>query len=202
MIDCVVDFVGCDIDELFFGFVLYELLYLLFVLLLFFDWMYDFEWFENLVKGDFEIDYMDEKIFVQNYYFWMICEGGIDDIIVWVIKEYYYGMIFEVDCCIGCLFDVVEVCDDVDNIFICFFLDYGEFFGDYCGWEKLLFFELLCCVLFFVSWFVEFLVGECCDDFVLFIDLFGIVMIVVDDQEFCDGVDVFGMIWGDVEFCE
>ncbi|SFL33585.1 choline-sulfatase [Halogranum rubrum] len=199
MTDRAVECIERESEEPFFGLVSYEPPHPPFAPSAPFDRMYDPDRLSNPVKGDPDVDHMDEKIPAQNDHFWTTRDGGIDDTIVRVIKAYYYGMISEVDRHIGRLIDAVEGREDGDNTLVCFFSDHGELLGDHRGWEKSSFFESSCRVPFLVSWPAELPRGERRDDLVTLTDLFGIATTAAGEPNLRDGVDVLGVIRGDAE---
>ena len=114
-----------------------------------FNRMYDPDRMPDPVRGDPEMDHMDEQITWMNYAIWA---EDINDPHARVLKARYYGEISYIDECLGRILDAVEARDDADNTLICLFSDHGDHLGDHRAWQKESFFEAACRIPFLVSW--------------------------------------------------
>lgn len=160
-----------------------------------FNRMYDPDRMPNPVKGDKEADLMDQQIPMMNDIIWA---EDINDSHARVLKARYYGEISYIDDCLGRILDAVDSRDDADNTVICFFADHGDHMGDHHGWQKESFFEGSAHVPFLVSWPTRLAKGETRDELVCLADLFGIATGAAGATEIRDGIDVLGMVAGEV----
>lgn len=158
-----------------------------------FNRMYDPDRMANPIKGDLQIDHMDEQIPWMNHAIWA---EDINDAHARVLKARYYGEITYIDQCLGRILDAVQERDDADNTLICFFSDHGDHLGDHHAWQKESFFEASCHVPFLVSWPVRLKRNVSCDELVCLSDLFGIATTAAGAAEVRDGIDVLGMLNG------
>ena len=161
-----------------------------------FNRMYDPDRMPNPIQGDVAIDHMDEQIPWMNYAIWA---EDINDAHARVLKARYYGEISYIDHCLGRILDAIEQRDDADNTLICFFADHGDHLGDHHGWQKESFFEAACHVPFLLSWPAHLPQGVRRDDLVCLTDLFGIATTAAGAPEVREGMDLLGMLDGNVE---
>lgn len=161
-----------------------------------FNRIYDPDCMPNPIRGDKELDHMDEQIPWMNYRIWA---DDISDSRARVLKARYYGEITYIDHCIDHILDAVESRSDSDNTLICFISDHGDHMGDHHAWQKASFYEESCHVPFLVSWPAELPGGERNDELVCLSDLFSIVTGAAGDLEVRDGIDVLGMLEGNTE---
>lgn len=158
-----------------------------------FNRMYDPDRMPNPVRGDPEVDLMDEQIRWMNYAIWA---EDISDARARALRARYYGEISYIDDCLGRILDAVEAREDADNTLICFFSDHGDHLGDHHAWQKESFFESSCHVPFLLSWPAE-LPGDVRHEaLVCLTDLFGIATRAAGVPEMRDGIDVLGMVDG------
>ncbi|MBN2308099.1 MAG: sulfatase-like hydrolase/transferase [Candidatus Hydrogenedentes bacterium] len=160
-----------------------------------FNRMYDPDRMPNPVRGDRAVDHMDEQITWMNHAIWA---EDINDSHARVLRARYYGELSYIDHCLGRILDAVEQRGDADNTLICFYSDHGDFLGDHHAWQKESFFEAACHVPLLVSWPGQIPENEQRDDLVCLTDLFGIATGAAGALETRDGMDVLGMLDGDV----
>jgi len=79
--------------------------------------MYDPDRMPGPVRGDIELDHMDEQITWMNYAIWA---EDVNDPHARVLRARYYGEISYIDQCLGRILDAVEARPDADNTLICF----------------------------------------------------------------------------------
>ncbi|MCE5198641.1 MAG: sulfatase-like hydrolase/transferase [Armatimonadota bacterium] len=194
--DCAVEHIKKDDDRPYFGFVSFIGPHPPFAPPLPFNRMYDPDRMPNPIRGDIELDHMDEQIPNMNYMIWA---EDINDSHARVLKSRYYGEITYIDQQLGRILDTVEARPDADNTVICFFADHGDHLGDHNAWQKESFFEQACHVPFLVSWPKTLPANTKCDELVSLADLFGIATSAAGAPEMRDGADVLGMLQGNVE---
>ena len=161
-----------------------------------FNRMYDPDRLPNPVRGDKEVDHMDEQIPWMNHAIWA---EDINDSHARVLKARYYGEISYIDDCIGRILDAVDARDDGDNTLICFYADHGDHLGDHYAWQKESFFEAACHVPFLVSWPERVGADQRRDELACLTDLFGIATGAAGTLEVRDGIDVLALLDGVVE---
>ena len=158
-----------------------------------FNRMYDPDRMPNPVRGELEIDHMDEQIPWMNYGIWA---EDINDAHARVLKARYYGEISYIDQCLGRVLDAVEAREDGDNTIICFFTDHGDHMGDHSAWQKESFFDVSCRIPFLLSWPARLAADVRRDDLVSLTDLFAIATGASGDVILRDGCDVLGVVEG------
>ncbi|NIA14313.1 MAG: sulfatase-like hydrolase/transferase [Nitrospiraceae bacterium] len=156
--------------------------------------MYDPDRMPNPIRGDMDVDLMDEQIRWMNHAIWA---EDINDPLARILKARYYGEISYIDQCLGKILDAVEARDDADNTVICFYADHGDHMGDHRAWQKESYFEASCHVPFLVSWPDEIAGGGQRDELVCLTDLFGIATSAAGAPELRDGADVLGLLLGE-----
>ncbi len=159
-----------------------------------FNRIYDPDRMPDPVRGELEIDHMDEQIPWMNHIIWA---EDINASHARVLKARYYGEITYIDDCLGRILDAVEARPDADNTVICFFSDHGDHMGDHHAWQKESFFEAACHVPLLVSWPNQLSAGERREDLVCLTDLFGIATTAAGSPELREGIDVLGTVNGD-----
>ncbi len=159
-----------------------------------FNRMYDPDRMPNPVRGDPEVDLMDEQIRWMNYAIWA---EDISDARARALRARYYGEISYIDDCLGRILDAVEARGDADNTLICFFSDHGDHLGDHHAWQKESFFEASCHVPFLLSWPARVPGDVRREELVCLTDLFGIATSAAGVPQMRDGVNVLGMISGE-----
>lgn len=145
------------------------------------------------VKGDIEIDHMDEQISWMNHLIWA---EDINDFLAKNLKSRYYGEISYIDMCLGKILDAVESSPDADNTLICFFSDHGDHLGDHHAWQKESYFEASCHIPFLLSWPRKLPSDIRKNELVCLTDLFGIATGAAGKVQTRDGIDVLGMLEG------
>ena len=155
-----------------------------------FNRMYDPDRMPNPVRGQREVDHMDEQIPWMNYAIWA---EDINDAHARVLKARYYGEISYIDQCLGRVLDAVEARDDADNTLICFFADHGDHMGDHSAWQKESFFDVSCRVPFLLSWPARLAADECREDLVCLTDLFALATAASGDLEQREGCDLLSV---------
>jgi choline-sulfatase len=158
-----------------------------------FNRMYDPDRMPNPIRGDVEMDYMDEQIPWMNYAIWA---EDIHDARARALKARYYGEITYIDQCLGRILDAVEARDDAENTLIGFFSDHGDHLGDHHAWQKESFFEAACRVPFLVSWPAGLSGNARRDELVCLTDLFGIATTAAGTPEIREGADMLGVLEG------
>lgn len=159
--------------------------------------MYDPDIVSNPVRGDMEVDAMDEQISFMNHAIWA---EDVNDSQARVLKSRYYGEISYIDNCLGKILDAVEARGNSDNTLICFFSDHGDHLGDHSAWQKETFFDVSCKIPFLVSWPAKLsATGQMMDELACLTDLFGIATSAAGSPEIRDGADVLGMLLGHSE---
>ncbi|MGH7484933.1 MAG: sulfatase family protein, partial [bacterium] len=158
-----------------------------------FNRLYDPDRLPNPIRGQLELDHMDEQIPWMNYAIWA---EDVNDPHSRVLKARYYGEITYIDDCIGQILRAVDARGDGDNTLICFFSDHGDHLGDHHAWQKESYFEASCHVPFLVSWPGRIPAGERRDHLAALTDLFGIATSAAGTPEFRQGIDVLGAIAG------
>jgi choline-sulfatase len=146
------------------------------------------------IRGDREIDHMDEQIPWMNYIIWA---DDVSDARARALRARYYGEITYIDQCVGRILDAVEARDDAENTLICFYSDHGDHLGDHHAWQKESFFEQSANVPMLLSWPAELPADVRNDELVCLTDLFGIATGAAGEQECRDGIDVLGMLQGE-----
>lgn len=150
----------------------------------------------NPVRGDIEVDFMDEQLPWMNHLIWA---EDIDDPRARALKARYYGEITYIDDCLGRILDAVEKRPDADNTLIVFYSDHGDHMGDHHAWQKESFFEASARVPFLMSWPSVLPKGETRDELVCLTDLFAIATRAAGKLETRDGFDVLGRALGEAE---
>ena len=158
-----------------------------------FNRMYDPDRMPNPVRGDKQVDLMDEQIRWMNYAIWA---DDISDARARSLKARYYGEISYIDQCLGRILDAVEARNDAENTLICFFADHGDHLGDHAAWQKESFFEASCHIPFLMSWPARLPQNKRNDALVCLTDLFGIATSAAGKAEIREGVDVLGFLKG------
>ena len=148
------------------------------------------------IKGDIEVDHLDDQIPCMNYAIWA---DDINDRWAQVIKARYYGEISYIDQCVGNILDAVESRDDAEDTVICFFADHGDHMGDHHAWQKESFFEASCKIPFIVSWPGRVDARASNSELVGLTDLFGIATSAAGGCETRDGIDLLSMLEGKCE---
>lgn len=156
-----------------------------------FNRLYDPDRMPNPVRGELEVDHMDEQIPWMNYAIWA---EDVNDPHARVLKARYYGAITFVDDCIGRILDAVEARPDADNTVIAFFTDHGDHLGDHHAWQKESFFEASSHIPYLVSWPARIPGGQRRGELVCQTDLFGIATGAAGKQDLRQGRDVLGML--------
>lgn len=149
----------------------------------------------NPIKGDIEVDHMDEQIPWMNHVIWA---EDINDSHARSLKARYYGEISYIDDCIGRILDTVEATDEADNTLICFFSDHGDHMGDHHAWQKESFFDAAARIPFLVSWPEQLEAGAHSKVLTCLTDLFAIATKAAGHLENRDGKDLLGIIKEDV----
>jgi len=139
---------------------------------------------------------MDEQIPWMNRIIWA---DEINDAWARILKARYYGEISYIDDCLGRILDRVEARDDADNTIICFFSDHGDHLGDHTAWQKESFFDVAARVPFLVSWPDQLPQDVRREELVCLTDLFGIATHAAGNTQTRDGIDVLGVLKGNVE---
>ncbi|HOZ48966.1 MAG TPA: sulfatase-like hydrolase/transferase [Candidatus Hydrogenedentes bacterium] len=158
-----------------------------------FNRMYDPDRMPNPIRGDLEVDHMDEQIPWMNEIIWA---EDINDPHARVLKARYYGEISYIDHCLGRILDAVEARDDAANTLIGFVADHGDHLGDHHAWQKESYFEAACHVPFLVSWPERIAAGTRHEDLVCLEDLFGIATAAAGTPDWREGMDVLGLLAG------
>ncbi|GMW02178.1 MAG: arylsulfatase [Candidatus Hydrogenedentota bacterium] len=161
-----------------------------------FNRMYDPDRMPNPVRGDRNLDLMDEQLRWMNH---AIFADDISDSHARVCRARYYGELTYIDHCLGMILDAVDARDDADNTLICFYSDHGDHLGDHHAWQKESYFQQSCNVPFLLSWPERLPAGTRREDLVSLTDLFGIATTAAGAQELRDGVDVIGAIEGNAQ---
>ncbi|MHB9035646.1 MAG: sulfatase family protein [Armatimonadota bacterium] len=161
-----------------------------------FNRIYDPDKMSAPVCGSLEVDHMDEQIPWMNY---AVFADDISDFQAKALKARYYGEVSYIDQCIGKILDAVETGPDADNTLICFFSDHGDHLGDHHAWQKESFFEASCRIPFLVSWPRQLSGGMRRSELVSIADLFGIATAAAGCSESRDGIDILGMLSGNVD---
>jgi arylsulfatase len=156
-----------------------------------FNRLYDPDRMSNPVRGDIEVDHMDEQIPWMNYAIWA---EDVNDAHARVVKARYYGEITYIDDCVGRILKAVEARGDSDNTLICFYSDHGDHLGDHHAWQKESYFEASCHIPFLVSWPDRIPAGVKSHELVALTDLFGMATTAAGKPEFRDGSDVLGSL--------
>jgi len=154
-----------------------------------FNRLYDPDRMPNPVRGELEVDHMDEQIPWMNYAVWA---EDVNDSHNRVLRARYYGTITYIDDCIGRILDAVEARGDAANTLICFFSDHGDHLGDHHAWQKESFFEASAHVPFLVSWPEHIEAGVTRDRLISLTDLFGLATSAAGSPEWREGSDLFG----------
>lgn len=158
--------------------------------------MYNPDAMPNPIRGDMEVDLMDEQLPWMNYLMWA---EHIDDPRARALKARYYGEITYIDDCLGKILDAVEKRPDADNTLIVFFSDHGDHLGDHHAWQKESFFEASARVPFLMSWPNKLPKHVIRDDLVCLTDLFAIASRAAGRLETRDGIDVLGCLFQEKE---
>lgn len=156
-----------------------------------FNRMYDPDRMPNPVKGDIEVDHMDEQIPWMNKKIWA---EDINDFLARILKSRYYGEITYIDQCLGKILDAVQARPDSDNTLICFFTDHGDHMGDHHAWQKESFFEQACRIPFLLSWPDKLPSNQTTDTLACLTDLFAIATHASGKTEIRDGCDILGVL--------
>jgi choline-sulfatase len=158
-----------------------------------FNRMYDPDRMPNPMRGQREVDRMDEQLVWMNHAIWA---EDVNDPHARVLKARYYGEISYIDQCLGRILDAVEACEDADNTLICFFADHGDHLGDHGAWQKESFFEASCRIPYLVSWPARVPGGVRREELVCLTDVFGIATAAACKPEPRGGIDVLAMLGG------
>lgn len=158
-----------------------------------FNRMYDPDRMPNPVRGNIEVDHMDQQIPNMNQAIWA---EDINDSHARILKARYYGEISYIDHCLGRILDALEARGDADNTLIAFFTDHGDHLGDHHAWQKESFFDASAKIPFLVSWPGRLPADQRREDIVALEDLFGIATHAAGATETRDGVDVLGAVAG------
>ncbi len=158
-----------------------------------FNRMYDPDRMPDPVRGELEVDHMDEQIVHMNRAIWA---DDVSDARARSLKARYYGEITYIDECLGRILDAVERRGRAPNTLVCFFADHGDHLGDHHAWQKESYFEASCRVPFLVSWPARLPAGAKRDELVCLADLFGIATSAAGEPQMRDGVDVLGAVAG------
>lgn len=158
-----------------------------------FNRMYDPDRMPNPVRGDAEVDFMDEQIRWMNHAIWA---EDINDSHARVLKARYYGEISYIDQCLGRILDAVDRRPDAANTLICFYSDHGDHLGDHGAWQKESYFDAACHVPFLVSWPEQITAGLRNDSLVALVDLFAVATGAAGKLDTREGWDVLGGISG------
>jgi len=161
-----------------------------------FNRMYDPDKMPNPLKGDINLDHMDEHIPWMNHLIWA---EDINNSHARVLKARYYGEITYIDNCLGHILDAVDSTAGADNTLICFYADHGEHLGDHNAWQKESFFEASCKVPMLLSWPAKLPAEKKRDELVALTDLFGIATNAAGASQPRDGIDVLDMLDGKVK---
>ncbi|RDZ51349.1 choline-sulfatase [Haloferax sp. Atlit-4N] len=165
-----------------------------------FNRMYDPDEMPSPIRGDIDVDHMDEQIPWMNHLIWASNgDEPVDGLRVRTLRARYYGEISYIDQCLGRVLNALEERGERENTVVCFFSDHGEHLGDHHAWQKESFFEQSANIPFVVSWPGELPAGERNDNLVCLTDLFGIATRVAGDIETRDGIDVLGLLNGETE---
>ncbi|OXS58886.1 hypothetical protein B1A99_13070 [Cohnella sp. CIP 111063] len=159
-----------------------------------FNRMYNPDAMPNPVRGNPDIDLMDEQLSWMNHLIWA---EDIDDPRARALKARYYGEITYIDQCLGKILDAVEAGPDPDNTLICFYSDHGDHMGDHRTWQKESFFDAAARVPFLLSWPARLPCGEKRDELVCLTDLFSIATHAAGSGQTRDGTDVLGSLYGE-----
>ncbi|GBG08391.1 hypothetical protein PAT3040_02972 [Paenibacillus agaridevorans] len=154
-----------------------------------FNRMYNPDAMPNPVRGELEVDFMDEQLPWMNHLIWA---EDIDDPRARALKARYYGEITYIDQCIGRILDAVDSRPDGDETLIVFFSDHGDHMGDHHAWQKESFFEASTRVPYLISWPARLPKGERRDELVCLTDIFAIATYAAGSMETRDGYDVLG----------
>jgi len=161
-----------------------------------FNRLYDPDRMSNPVRGNIEVDHMDEQIPFMNYTIWA---EDINDSHARVLRARYYGTITYIDDCIGRILDAVEKRGDAENTLICFFSDHGDHMGDHSAWQKESFFDVSNHIPFLVSWPAKLAAGKRCDQLTALTDLFGIATKAGGKPQLRQGFDALGVVDGSAQ---
>lgn len=163
--------------------------------------MYNPDLLADSVKGNSEIDSMDEQILWMNHLIWA---DEINNFAARNVKSRYYGEITYIDSCIGKILDAVEAGENNNNTLICFFSDHGDHMGDHHAWQKESYFEQSCHVPFLLSWpakygsdFKKFPRFE--KQLVCLTDLFGIATTAAGNPQIREGHPILNVLDGNCE---
>jgi len=162
-----------------------------------FNRMYNPDEMSSPIRGDPEIDHMDEQIPWMNYLIWATDgDQPVSDLRARTVLARYYGEISYIDQCLGRILDTLDDEGKRENTLVCFFSDHGEQLGDHRAWQKESFFEQSTNVPMIVSWPGELPAGERRDDLVCLTDLFSIATHAAGDVAPRDGIDLIDVIRG------
>lgn len=153
--------------------------------------MYDPDRMDPPVRGEKEVDHLDQQIPWMNH---AVYAEDIDDHRARALKARYFGEISYIDACIGRLLDALEQSGQSDDTVICFYSDHGDLLGDHHGWQKESFFEASTRIPFLLSWPGTIEPGTRRTDLVSLVDLFGIATTAAGAPELREGADVIGAL--------
>lgn len=159
-----------------------------------FNRLYDPDRMPSPVRGDPEVDLMDEQLRWMNY---AIFADDISDARARSLRARYYGEITYIDDCLGRILDTVEARPDAENTLICFFSDHGDHLGDHHSWQKESYFEAATHVPFLVSWPAVLPIDTRRDELACLTDLFAIATHAAGAPETRDGVDLLSVVAGE-----
>ncbi len=161
-----------------------------------FNRMYDPDRMPSPIKGDIANDHMDQQIPWMNDIIWA---EAINDPHARILKARYYGEISYIDSCLGYILDAVEARADADNTVICFFSDHGDHLGDHHAWQKESFFDASARIPFLLSWPAQLQQDKRRSELVCLTDLFGIATTAAGNPQVREGIDLLGVLSGNVE---
>jgi choline-sulfatase len=196
--DQAVDLIGADDDRPFFGFLSFVGPHPPLAPPIPFNRLYDPDEMPSPVRGDPDVDHMDEQIPWMNHLIWATDgDQPVDDLRARTLRARYYGELTYIDQCLGRVLDALEETGQREDTLVCFVSDHGDHLGDHRAWQKESFFEQAANVPFLVSWPAELPAGETRDDLVCLTDIFGLATGAAGDQDCRDGIDLLGLLRGE-----
>jgi choline-sulfatase len=163
-----------------------------------FNRLYDPDGVRGPIRGDRDVDHMDEQIPWMNHLIWAHDEGeSVDELRIRTLRARYYGEVTYIDQCVGRILDALEAAGEAENTLICHFSDHGEHLGDHHAWQKESFFEAAARIPLVLRWPGQLPAGERRDDLVCLTDLFGAATAAAGDADDRDGVDLLGLARGE-----
>lgn len=164
-----------------------------------FNRMYDPDRMPNPIRGERDVDLMDEQLIWMNH---GIFADDVSDAQARAVRARYYGELTYIDHCLGKILDAVDARDDADNTLICFYSDHGDHLGDHHAWQKESYFQQSTNVPFMLSWPAQIPADTRSEELVCLTDLFSIATTAAGTQELREGVDVLGGIAGTAQIRE